>query len=266
MFKRLLKHQLKTTWKEFNIAYGVIIFLGFLLAVAINSNSTPFIIVSSILFVFAIFAILTMLVNNSIKLLYSTTYGKQAYLTFTLPISTHALIFSKIISTLLYFVGYFISIVLSILTFFIFFDLNFILELINVSEELVKIISINPLAGLIALVYSFISFLAGLIQLQCVFAFAHSFPSAKKKTSLIILSLFVVGTAIAIIESFPPVDIYLGVGSENVYSIMFYIGSEIDLSTFIPIMSIWSLIIRLAQIFGFYFLTIYLIDKKIEIQ
>ena len=70
MFKRLLKHQLKTTWKEFNIAYGVIIFLGFLLAVAINSNSTPFIIVSTILFVFAIFAILTMLVNNSIKLLY----------------------------------------------------------------------------------------------------------------------------------------------------------------------------------------------------
>ena len=78
--------------------------------------------------------------------------------------------------------------------------------------------------------------------------------------------LAAVGTAIAIIESFPPVDIYLGVGSENVYSIMFYIGSEIDLLTFIPIMSIWSLIIRLAQIFGFYFLTIYLIDKKIEIQ
>ena len=134
------------------------------------------------------------------------------------------------------------------------------------SEELVNIISINPLAGLIALVYSFISFLAVLIQLQCVFAFAHSFPSAKKKTSLIILSLFVVGTAISIIQSFPPVDIYLGVGSENIYSIMFYIGSEIDLLTFIPIMSIWSLIIRLAQIFGFYFLTIYLIDKKIEIQ
>ena len=54
MFKRLLKHQLKTTWKEFNIAYGVIIFLGFLLAVAINSNSTPFIIVSTILFVFCL--------------------------------------------------------------------------------------------------------------------------------------------------------------------------------------------------------------------
>ena len=39
MFKRLLKHQLKSTWKEFNIAYGVIVGLALLLILSIKAKN-----------------------------------------------------------------------------------------------------------------------------------------------------------------------------------------------------------------------------------
>ena len=58
MFKRLLKHQLKSTWKEFNIAYLAIVIFGFLYAIAFKSNINEFIIIMSILFVLAVFALI----------------------------------------------------------------------------------------------------------------------------------------------------------------------------------------------------------------
>ena len=97
MFKRLLKHQLKSTWKEFNIAYGVIIGLALLLILSIKVKNEALITISVILFSCSALALLGLMIYFVIKLFYSTTYGKQGYLTFTLPISTHALIISKII-------------------------------------------------------------------------------------------------------------------------------------------------------------------------
>ena len=95
MFKRLLKHHLKSTWKEFNIAFAIIIILGLFLALAIRSKNEAFIIITGITFYASFIALSVLLINFHIKLFYSTTYGKQGYLTFTLPISTHALIISK---------------------------------------------------------------------------------------------------------------------------------------------------------------------------
>ena len=48
MFKRLLKHHLKSTWKEFNISFGIIIILGLFLALAIRSRNEVFIIITGI--------------------------------------------------------------------------------------------------------------------------------------------------------------------------------------------------------------------------
>ena len=154
MFKRLLKHQLKSTWKEFNIAYGVIVGLALLLILSIKAKNDALITISIILFACSALALSGLMIYFVIKLFYSTTYGKQGYLTFTLPISTHALIISKIISALLYMVGFAISFFVSALLFDLFLDSSLIERYLPTIGELFDIINANPLTFIISSICS----------------------------------------------------------------------------------------------------------------
>ena len=254
MFKRLLKHQLKSTWKEFNIAYGVIIGLALLLILSIKVKNEALITISVILFSCSALALLGLMIYFVIKLFYSTTYGKQGYLTFTLPISTHALIISKIISALLYVFGFFISFFISALLFDVFLDTLFIEDYLPALGELFNIIYSNPGAFIIGGIYSIISSLASLIALQFIFALANTITSSKKKVWIIILLLWAVSSVISIVSAFDPLGLQLCV-DYNTGKIILASIYNVVITPAIPFLSIWDLLIAICELVALYFAT-----------
>lgn len=264
MFKRLLKHQLKSTWKEFNIAYACIAVLGILLGFALNSKSDVFITIISIIFTFAVFGIIGLIVHFYIKLFYKTTYGKQGYLTFTLPISTHALIISKIVSALLYMLGTFISVVFSALMLIIIVDPGILKEIFPALGNVLNLLNINPFVSFLYIFQGSVSLIAELVLIQFVCAYTQTLVNSKKKENMVFLVYIVASIAISMVMAFDPIGFGIVInaetGSLHVMRIV-----EIGLE-YIPIFSFWALIVEIAKMVGLYFWTIHVIDKKIEIQ
>ena len=265
MFGRLLKHQLKTTWKEFNIAYAVIVFLGFLLALAIKSEHEGFLIVATTLFSCAVFALTGLMIYFEIKLFYHSTYGKQGFLTFTLPISTHALILSRIVSALLYMVGFVISFVLAISTFFLILSPSMLEEIIPSIIEALSVININGWIVVIYIIQGIITLLSTFVTLQFVFALSNTITSSKKKTWIIILLLFAVSSASSMAVQFDSIGLYIALNLDTNQLVLIN-ALEFFESNYVPVMSIWSFVVELGKLIGFYLLTVYIIDKKIEVQ
>lgn len=266
MFKRLLKHQLKSTWKEFNIAYAAIVVLALILSLAITSGNDVFITIAVILFSCSAIALTGLMVYFIIKLFYSTTYGKQGYLTFTLPISTHALIISKIVSALLYFIGYAISFVIACLLFVVIIDPLLLEQIAPAIQEIVGLVDANPVVIVILSIYGIITTLASLVVYQFVFALANTTTSSKKKVWTIIVLLWAVSAASSIVASFDVIGYSICLDYETNKLVLMHTFSTLEGLYELPILSIWEVLVELAKMIGLYFLTVHLIDKKLEIQ
>lgn len=264
MFKRLLKHHLKSTWKEFNISFATIIILGLFLALAIRSRNEVFIIITGITFYASFIALTILLVNFHIKLFYSTTYGKQGYLTFTLPISTHALIISKIVAVLLYSIGFAISIILSLVMFLLVLEPEVLKEIAPALLEMSTLFTKAPGATILFTFYGIIATLSTYVMIQFACAFANTSTSSKSKVGLVILILWGIGVATSIIASFDPINLYFTINFETgKLGLKYMLDAALSDGAVLPL---WLLILEIGKMVGFYFLTVYVIDKKIEIQ
>lgn len=264
MFKRLLKHHLKSTWKEFNISFAIIIILGLFLALAIRSRNEVFIIITGITFYASFIALTILLVNFHIKLFYSTTYGKQGYLTFTLPISTHALIISKIVAVLLYSIGFAISIILSLVMFLLVLEPEVLKEIAPALLEMSTLFTKAPGATILYTFYGIIATLSTYVMIQFACAFANTSTSSKSKVGLVILILWGIGVATSIIASFDPINLYFTINFETgKLGLVYLLDATFSDGAILPL---WLLILEIGKMVGFYFLTVYVIDKKIEIQ
>ena len=266
MFKRLLKHHLKSTWIGFVSSFAFIILLGLLLALSIKSENETLFTIFIIIFVLSLYATTISLVVYQFRLFYSTTYGKQAYLTFTLPISTHALIISKIIAGLIYSIGYVISIILAILMFVLVVDPVLLNELFPVINDIIVGFELPTGVEVLISIYSIIAILAGYITIQFVMALANTTPSSKSKIGIIILLLWACSVTFSMVLVFDPLQLTfaLNLTTEKVELINSVVANESG--NYESLLTLWALIFEAAKLFGLYFLTVHIINKKIEIQ
>ena len=147
----------------------------------------------------------------------------------------------------------------------VFLDTLFIEDYLPALGELFNIIYSNPGAFIIGGIYSIISSLASLIALQFIFALANTITSSKKKVWIIILLLWAVSSVISIVSAFDPLGLQLCV-DYNTGKIILASIYNVVITPAIPFLSIWDLLIAICELVGLYFATVYLIDRKIEIQ
>lgn len=267
MFTRLLKHQLKSTWKEFNIAYGVIILASILFSIIMKTNNSLVATIVGTIFVFSILAAMFLIVYYSIKL-FTSMYAKEAYLNFTLPVSSHSMVISKILAVMLYSLGFLISVILAVVIMFLLVDPRIFVSLIEEFGVLAGIfIGKNPFILIISLLNSAISMMAGLVIFQLILALFNSVYSLNRKKWVLFLLIWAVFIIIDIILQLDPMKLYLVYDGNYVLSFV-RVNDPYDLfmNGQATIFSLWSLIFTIIELVGGYFLTIYLIDKKVEIK
>lgn len=262
MFGRLLKHQLKSTWKEFVIAYALMIGASLIFSIVIHSQNDVISTIFGIIFVFSMIAVMFLVGYFSLKL-FTSMYDKEAYINFTLPVSSHSMVISKILAVLIYSFGFVLSFIISILLMFLLIDpaiFSVIIEAIG--DVAILLMSTNILIPIIGLLYGAITTVAGLVLFQLALAFFNSVNSLHRKKWLWFLIIYAGITIISIVLQFDPIGLYLCF--DNNFALQFV--SLQNVFAFTPVFSVWALIITIIELVAGYFLTIYLLDKKVEIK
>lgn len=265
MFGKLLKHEIKTTIREFLIIFAVAIGSAFLLGISIRMNSAVLVAISSIVYSFSMVGLVIMSIYYLFRISGNNAYGKQGYLAFALSVKTHELVLSKIIVNIIYFAMIYLSIILSV----------FILFLILTPELFANIFATIfdiPFGFLmIGLFWSFVSLVSFICLIQLVFAFSNSCYVHKKTGAKPILFIILASCAISVISEI----IMMIIGYNPVivldtnYNIIVTLISREDMLIYASrtaMFSIIDLIIDVIVGIVSYILTLKLINKKLELQ
>jgi len=189
MLRKLLKHEIRSTSRIMLPLFGVVMLLscGVSLAVrthAMDSNvvlrTISFLISSAYgIALAAVFIVVLVLMINRFR---SNLLGDEGYVMFTLPVSVHQLIWSKIIVSCLWFVGTCVVVGLSglIVTFDTEVFMQFGSMLRELWQEFNAYYALNGGAILIELlILFFIGYAACCLQFYSAMAVGHSFDRRK---------------------------------------------------------------------------------------
>lgn len=149
MFGKLLKYELKSVRKWYLSLYGIALVLSSVVGVwlkYLESHSSDSILptIVSILTFLSFGAVIASLLLSTLFLIVKrfkrNIYGRQGYLTLTLPVTTHQILISKLISAFIWFVLSALVTILSI-SFVAIFSENITFDFAELSRALSKILS-----------------------------------------------------------------------------------------------------------------------------
>ncbi|MFA5543750.1 MAG: hypothetical protein WC008_05540 [Bacilli bacterium] len=262
MFSKLLKHEFKNTYKETLFVSSGIMIVSLLISVLFK---TGFIRIASFLLL-SLVALYIMagavIIINIVKSFHTKMFTDEGYLTMTLPVSVDGLLLSKIIVNLVWILATGIVFILSLgLT------INTILggNELFIFKGIITVIRDNPAGSIIYIIYFAISLLSFVLTLVLTLAILN-IGKIKKYKLLFGIGIyyglnFVLQLASTIFVIIPyAISVSAnGVSLEEFdYSDNFFSG--------LTFMSMNTLIVSIAGIIGFYFLSRYLIKNKLELM
>lgn len=266
MFARLLKQQLKSTYKIFNILYASIIILGLLLGLSFKIE-TAFTIIM-VVFVYSIFGVLIFYIANMLKICSTSLYGKRGYLTFCIPVSPHHLIISKILTIFLYGFGLTLSVIIAIFLASILISPKDTASIFGEIGSFIQTIFSNPLVTIISFINYFVSFTASLMLIFFAFALANTGIFNKKRSGMAVLIFIGINIVLEVILSlFADFNLSICVNIYDSSKLAILTTMQINNSgEYVPFFSFTSFFINLLSLIGFYFGTIYLMKNKLELK
>ena len=134
MFLKIIKNELKSSYIEFLILYGLIILFGLfsgLLNVWYNSINNDYLSLSNILleFINGISVLLpiicVILIIRNVLVSFNKIYSKEGYLTLTLPVSRSNLFIGKILANLIFIIGSYLAIIVNVSIIYLIYNLRF---------------------------------------------------------------------------------------------------------------------------------------------
>ncbi len=265
MFARLLKHQLKSTYLTFNILYGVIILLGLLLGVSLKNTLLFTILI--ILFAFSLIAVAIFYVMSMFQICATSLYGKRGYLTFSIPVSPHQLILSKILTVFLYGLGLVLSFIIAFyLVFFVISPEN-AFEIFGELGNIIAAVFSSPAVAVLSFINFIVSFISGLMLIFFSFALANSGISNKNRNVIAVLIYIGLNIILSILEAFNILDFNICMNIYNKNQLAILTSSQlISYTDFTPFFNINSFIIDIISGVGLYFGSVYLMSHKLELE
>ena len=266
MFGKLMKYELKATYKWYLIISGVLailsIFAGLLASSVITgaatytADTTYTIVGIIVLVIFAGYIGLTL--TNYIIIIrrfYNNIFGREGYLTWTLPTGSHTVLLVKVTSALIWSIFCFISLILSLLIF---------LGVIGLAQQKNIFDVIGPVfehigSSLIwqSLLFQVLATISGILMLYCAISLGQLFINSR------IVMAFVFGFILWVVLSiigrlFPSISISELSRTATMSSDTL---SDILVVNFIP-----AYIYEVVKIVAMYFTVHYVTKFKLNLQ
>ncbi|MBO4107970.1 ABC transporter permease [Streptococcus suis] len=255
MFAKLLKYEFKSVGKWYLALYALVLAIAIVVGFWLRSNviraeTSEISNAEATLLGFVMFAFAAILITIGISTLFlivnrfrHNIYGRQGYLTMTLPVSAHHLILSKLVAALLWSLLAAIVAILSLLVAFSISGIDEFLGTYTVVTELTDIPSI--------LQYGFAQFISTVNSVLLIY-FSISIGQLFKdyRTLMAFIAYFSISSIVGIISSL----FYLS-ELETLY------GTSLSILPN-PILTFISILLA----FGYYFGTHYIMSKKLNLQ
>ncbi|WP_424555682.1 ABC transporter (permease) [Streptococcus agalactiae] len=260
MFGKLLKYELKSVGKWYLTLNAAVLLVSIILGLVLkalggnfstDTNST-----SAQIFTIILVLLLAMVISGSllstlaiiIKRFYSNIFGRQGYLTLTLPVTTNQIICSKLLASLLWSIFNIFIVIIGIIL--VILPLVGIGRFVVAFPEIYKIISSSNAPLFIA--YFFLSYVAGTLLIYLSIAVGQLFTN--KRVLMGIVSYFVISLLITfltlIIDSIFHIDLF---------------NSHANAAFSQPVL-LYNILVSIVEITIFYMLTHSIIKYKLNIQ
>ena len=267
MLRKLLKHEFRSTSRIILPLFLVILVLSFFVSIVVHNGENVTNPVLTALFVIitsaygialaAVFVVLLVLMINRFR---TNLLGDEGYVMFTLPVSIHQLVWSKIIVSCAWCL--LTLVVVGISGIIVAFDVSFIDQLRELWAELWRYLDVyyalNGTAILIeALILFFVGYAAGCLQFYAAMAVGHSFD--RRKTLMSVLFFFGFQFVMQLIVSIPMFS-----GSFEAFMNTYFLTQ----GTMSSVHLFFGLSILFTLIYGaiFYVITTQMLQKRLNIE
>lgn len=266
MFGKLMKYELKATYKWYLIISGVLailsIFAGLLASSVITGASTftenTALTIGSIVVLVIFAGYIGLTLTNYIIIIrrfYNNIFGREGYLTWTLPTGSHTVLLVKVTSALIWSIFCFISLILSLL---IFLGVIGLAQQKNIFDLLGPLFEhIGSSLVLQSLLFQVLATISGILMLYCAISLGQLFINNR------IVMAFVFGFILWVVLSiigrlFPSISIseLSRTATRSSDSL-----SDILVVNFIP-----AYIYELVKIVAMYFTVHYVTKFKLNLQ
>lgn len=274
MLKKLLKHELKSSWMEMVIVNGAVLVISLLFALMVNvvSSSMTFLAMGLGSIFILYFVQVVLLVSNIIRSLNKKMFTNEGYLTFTLPVTIRELLVSKILINIFW---TFVTSFMILLSMFIMgvlmtqtFNLTFIYF------DAIEFVYKNFLPVLLMMVSFLIGAAFFIVVVIGVLTILNTGKMKKHKLLLGILIFYAFSTIHSWVEQFLviiPYSLYINpvdggwfIGpSYTIYSMIFNPDMLINGT---PILSFNSILIQLVLIVGIFVFSEKMIKNHLELE
>ena len=261
MFLNLIKNELKSTIKNYLIVYLAFIASTIIAAIFIVLKAPVVLLFISISTIYiCLLALLVIVFINIVKMSSKDMYDSQGFLTFSLPVSNHQLVLSKILVSILYTLLTSITIYLACYIFVVILNPESALDYI-------KSLFSKPFTYYImSMVWSEATIIEFICLLQYVNSLGNSSFIRRKsagKTVLLFFAMTIVLNIVSIIlHVMIPYDVYFVIEANTGEIICEATsgGAYIENG-----FSLFELISNICISVIFYFLTIYNLNKKLDL-
>lgn len=252
---KLMKFELKCTYRSFGLVYAVILAASFFLTP--NSNGSQAAMILSLIYGIAIGTLVVMIFVTVIRNYYTSMFQKQGYLTQTLPVKSYELITSKLLIAYFWIVVSILVIILS--TFIIAFkannaNFNDILELLR---QILKASMDRDFWLIIG--YCIVMPIESILLFYLTMTAVHTKFVRKHRVLAGIVLYFVINYAVNFVT-----DTVLSLSSGVFDTMYFQTASVVQIHTEAQTWLLLGVSVILAAV---YFIgTCYILDHKLEIE
>ncbi|MCM1514692.1 MAG: hypothetical protein NC090_06850 [Anaeroplasma bactoclasticum] len=281
---RILKHDFKSTYKEFVAMFVGLIVLSMLMGIVmlIDVRNTFSIMIMTTLFVFYYFAFIAIGIMWIICVIQSFNkkfFTKEGYLTFTTPISIDSLIISKLIVNFIWFL---LTVVAYIISFLILFFAatrgQLFREMFDAIIQMVQLCFDYPVVFITSIVKVIIYVVSLMITLFFTLSILNS---GKVRKGRVLLTLLIYGSVLSIssliisIIAIPTVGLAITENSHCAIATGFgwtmpYIGITVPFngsySMGVVYFNFVHVLLQIGYIVGMYFLSRKLVVSKLELE
>ena len=268
-FGALMKYAIKDSWKGIVIGNGSFIVGTLLLSLLVRVLSVKFItsvfggfLISSLFFAVGLIFIagVCLVVANLIKTLYQKLFTSEGYLTFTLPVTTDELIFSRILTNLLWATTTTIATVISIVLGALIMSNK--VELVQIFYLIASLMGDNIPTIIGGVIMWLVNYVNGILIIILSLAISRSLKKEKGRNAiavLLALLMFYAVNQISSIATLIGVGWAVNINGEIVFSVMF------NNSAVAYIFNIVDFVLESALAVGLYFVTRYMLSNKLEL-
>ena len=269
MLMKLLKHEFRATARIMGPLYLILLAAALaanLTAGLLDADSFILNIVSALIVMAWFVAVIGVFIVAFILMLqrfYKNLLGDEGYLMFTLPVSVHQHVWSKLIVSAVWFILTGVVVFLSVLV--LAFNVSFLTDLAEIFpklfEQLTAYYAVNGTAFILeALILAFAGCMTFSLQFYAALAVGHSFPNHKMALSVVFY--FVFQFAMQILGAF----LILALDEGPLYQLLMRLDFHIDGAAAVHF-AMWILI-ALTALYGavFYFVTALTLKKRLNLE